>query len=155
MTATLTDVAELDVPTARRTLPLVLALVLVLLLGGGAAFWFLVLSGDEAQEAEVEVVEGEIVTLEPLTTTLGEAGLRHARIGMAVVLAEGQDPLVVAPKEALLKDALLREVALLDADVLRSSEGSAMLREQLSAEARDILGEEVVVRVVLTELLIQ
>ena len=99
--------------------------------------------------------DGPIITLEPLTTTLGEATLRHARVTLALVLAEGQDPVTVGQRTPELQDALLREVARMDADHLRSSEGSEQLRQQLTEDARGIWGEEVVQRVLLTELLVQ
>lgn len=153
MSATLADVAVAPEATTKKSkLPLVLVLV-VLLLGGGAAAWFLL--GGDGDDAPAEAVDGAIVPLEPLTTTLGEAGLRHARISVALVLADGESPSVVAPKQALLLDAVLREVARMDGDHLRSAEGSDQLRERLSGAAQDIWGEEVVRRVVLTELLVQ
>lgn len=128
--------------------------VLVLLLAVAAAVWFLVLAPDGA-EADAELLEGEIVSLEPQTTTLGEAKLHHARVALAVVLAEGVDPAVVAPRAALLQDALIRELSTMDADGVRSSEGSDALRQRLSADAKQIWEEDEVIRVVLTELLVQ
>ncbi len=134
---------------ARRVVPL----TLVLVLAAGAAAWFLLL----APEAEPDGprAEGVIVTLEPLTTTLGEAGLQHARVALAVVLVEGADPALVEDRQALLKDALLQQVAHMGADELRGAPGSAALRTRLTDAALGIWGEEVVARVVLTELLVQ
>jgi flagellar protein FliL len=146
--------APTDESGRRRSRLVPLLALLVLLLGGGGAAWFFVL-GPGGEPADGTVVDGEIVALEPLTTTTGASTLRHARVGLAVVLAEGVDPAVVKPKAPLLKDALLREVADMDADLLRSPEGSDRLRTQLTAEARDIWGNELVRRVVLTELLVQ
>ena len=131
----------------------ILLLLLLVLLGAGgfAAWWF----GWIPQKEAVEPGDGEIVVLEPLTTTLGEANLRHARVTMAVVLTEGEPAELVARHAPLLQDALLREVAAMDADELRSSQGSETLRARLNTEAKSIWGEEVVRRVLLTELLMQ
>ena len=125
--------------------------VLALALGGGVAWWLLFAGGGD----EEALRDGEVVVLEPLTTTLGEASLRHARVTLAVVLSEGERPEVVPKDAAMLQDALLREIAKLDADELRSSEGSDALRQRLTEEAQEIWGGEVVRRVLLTELLIQ
>lgn len=131
---------------------LFIAVVLVVLLGGGAAAWWFLWDG---AAADVEPRDGEVVILESLTTTLGESSLRHARVTLAIVLVEGEDADVLEPYAPMLQDALLREIAQLDADQLRSSEGSDELRRRLTAEAQGIWGEEVVRRVLLTELLIQ
>ena len=135
-----------------RILLVVVGVVAVLLFG--IAGW-LFLGGGGPEEPSAEAVDGPIVALEPLTTTVGEASLQHARVTLAVVLTQAADPNVVEPRVALLKDALLREVARLDAGELRSAEGSDGLRERLSAEAQEIWGEQVVRRVLITELLVQ
>ncbi len=141
---------EASRPSRRRRLLLIgLPLVVVALAIGG---WWI---GFADAAEEVPDVDGEIVPLEPLTTTVGEHGIHHARVGVAIVLTVRAEPEDVTPRTALLQDALLREVAAMDADTVRSSEGSDQLRERLSATAREIWGEEVVRRVVLTELLVQ
>jgi flagellar FliL protein len=155
VTATIPVDEEVDATPKRRRLLVVLVLLLVL--GGAAAGAWLVFgpAGDaEAAEEEPEP-DGAVVTLEPQTTTLGEQGLQHARVGIAIVLAEGEDPMVVDQHAPLLQDALVAELAEVGADELRSSEGSAALRASLSGHAKRIWGEEVVHRVVLTELLVQ
>lgn len=131
---------------------LAVAIVAVLLVGGGG-WWFV--GSSSADEPAVEEVDGEIVTLEPLTTTVGEASPHHARVTLAVVLTQDAEPSVIEPRVALLKDALLREIARVDAEQLRSAEGSDGLRQRLSAEAQAIWGDQVVRRVLLTELLVQ
>lgn len=134
-----------------RKLIIILAAVVLLLGGGGGVWWFL-FSGD-AEPAPPE--DGAIVTLEALTTTTGEETMRHARVGIAVVLVAGQPPEVLDERIPLLQDALLREIAGMNADQLRSVSGSEELRSRMSAHAREIWSEEVVRRVVLTELLLQ
>ncbi|MTV27335.1 flagellar basal body-associated FliL family protein [Nitriliruptoraceae bacterium ZYF776] len=135
----------------KRKLVLIL---LVVLLVAGAAYWFLLKPAPEA-DADAEVPDGPIVALDPLTTTTGEASLRHARVAMSLVLVEGADPVAVTDRAPLLQDALLREVARMDGDELRSAEGSDALRAHLTEAAQGIWDEGEVKRVVLTELLIQ
>jgi flagellar basal body-associated protein FliL len=142
---------EEPVPTTRRR-RLVLIAVPVLLVALALAGWWI---GFADAAEEVPDVDGEIVTLEPLTTTVGQNGIHHARVGIAIVLTVLADAEDVTPKTALLQDALLREVAAMDADAVRSAEGSDRLRERLTEEAREIWSDEVIRRVVLTELLVQ
>ena len=145
-----TAVAPAPRASRRRLLLIAAVVLLVLLLGGG---WWAYAAAD-ASEPPPDV-DGEIVQLEPLTTTVGENGIHHARVALAVVLTVDADPEDIELRAALLQDALLREVAATDATTIRGAAGSDELRAQLSAEARRIWGEEVVRRVVLTELLVQ
>lgn len=143
------DLEEDGEEGGRGRLMMIVAAVLVLLVGA-AVWWFVLADHEPAPPAD-----GEVVVLPSLTTTTGSATLRHARISMGIVLVEGQDPDVLGLRAPLLQDALLREIALMDADTLRSGEGSDQLRRALTADAIDIWGEEVVRRVILTELLVQ
>lgn len=137
--------------SGRRRLAVLLTLLVIVAVAAAASWWVL-LRDDPAEQVQSD---GAIMTLEPLTTTLGEATLRHARVSLAVVLVEGEDPEQAMELAPELQDALLREVAEMDADHLRSAAGSQQLREQLTTEARRIWGEDTVRRVLLTELLVQ
>ena len=141
------------VEEAGRSRQLLMAVVVVMLLVAVGGWLFL--GSASADDAPPEEVDGEIVVLEPLTTTVGEASLQHARVTLAVVLTGDADPTVVEERVALLQDALLRDIAHLDAEELRSAEGSDGLRQRLSAQAQEIWGKEVVRRVLITELLVQ
>ena len=134
-----------------RSRVFVLLVVLALLVtAGGGAWWFFLADREPPPPAD-----GEVVVLPALTTTTGNSTLRHARIALGIVLVDGEDPEVVDRMIPLLQDALLREIAEMDADQLRSPDGSDQLRRQLTADAHDIWGEELVRRVILTELLVQ
>lgn len=124
--------------------------VVVLLALAGGGWWFFLADREPAPPSD-----GEVLVLPSLTTTTGNSTLRHARISMGIVLVDGEDPDVLERKIPILQDALLREVAEMDADQLRSPEGSDRLRRQLTADAHEIWSEEVVRRVILTELLVQ
>ena len=142
--------AEIATPSPKRRVLLLGVLALVLALAGG---WWMLGTADAAED--LSAVDGEIVDLPAMTTTVGERGIHHARVGLAIVLSEAADPEQIAPRQALLQDALLRQVSALDADTVRSAEGSDRLRAALTEKAREIWGEEAIRRVVLTELLVQ
>lgn len=148
--STTTQVEETAAPTGGKKK---LVVAVVALAAVGAAAWYFLLGGP-AEASDAPPVDGEIVALEPQTTTLGRDGI-HARVALAVVLAEGTDPVVVTERAPLLQDALLRELATMDASTVRSAEGSDQLRAHLTEEAHGIWDEEAVRRVVLTELMVQ
>lgn len=143
-------VTEEDAPRRRR-LKLVLLLGAVLFLG--AAAWWLLLGPSPSDGGEL--VEGDIVTLEPMTTTTGESTLHHARVGLAVVLTDQGRRDDIVDKEPLLQDALLAAIAERDADTLRSASGSEELRVELTEQAQRIWSQEEISRIVLVELLVQ
>jgi flagellar protein FliL len=143
---------EVPAPRRRRRGLLLAALAVVLLGGVGGSWWYL--GPAAADEAPVDV-DGPIVAVPPMTTTVGQSALHHARVSLAVVLTDGADAEDITPRIPLLQDALLQQMATVSADELRSAEGSAALRDRLSDQARAIWGEDVVRRVILTELLVQ
>lgn len=150
----MSDAVMIEVEPEGKSKKLLLIGAVVILLVAAAAAWFFFLK-PSGEEVPPEPVDGEIVTLEPLTTTLGVDSPSHARVSLAVVLTESADPTVIDARKALLQDALLQEIAVMDADHLRSAEGSDQLRVALTADAKAIWGEDVIRRIVLTELLVQ
>jgi flagellar FliL protein len=150
----MSEAVIVEVESEGRSKKLLLVGALVILLVAAAAAWFFFLR--PADDGVVpEAVDGAIVTLEPLTTTLGVSQPSHARVSLAIVLTEDADPTVIDGRKALLQDALLQEIAVMDADQLRSAEGSAQLRAALTADAKAIWGDDVVRRILLTELLVK
>lgn len=132
---------------------------LVLVVAAGAFFGLRFFSGGEAgaEEAESEREapgEGEVLDVATLTTTVaGDATL--ARVGLAVVLSEEATGDVVTPRYPLLKDAAVSELARTDAQTLRTAEGADDLRARLTKRARRIYPDGEVLRVLLTELVVQ
>ncbi|MEX2548934.1 MAG: flagellar basal body-associated FliL family protein [Nitriliruptoraceae bacterium] len=147
-----TAIVEVEPDKKSKKLLLIGAVVIVLIAGAAAWWLFLKPAGDEVAP---EAIDGEIVIFEPLTTTLGVSSPRHARVSLAVVLTEDADPTLIEARKPLLQDALLQEIAVMQADQLRSSEGMAQLRAALTEDAISIWGADTVRRVVLTELLVQ
>ncbi len=111
-----------------------------------------------------EEPEGAIVTAGTLTVNLADESPRYAKVGVALVLVEGADPLLVEGQLPLILDAVLSEVSAMSADELLSSSGFDTLRNSIGDAAVNIYNDvpedgtpevRVVKRVVLTELLVQ
>src|SRR5690606_13172217 len=159
-----------------------LLIPLLVLALGSAGFGGYVLGAQNAGAAipsdEVEPAEGEVVEVGVLTVTLAGAGSNYARVGLAVVLAEGLGPDAVSGRLPLVKDAAISVLAGKTPDdpihrddpegsppaisVLagktpddfRTPDALARLRRQLTDIAREIYPDGEVLRVVLTEAIV-
>lgn len=151
------EAVDTDAPPrkSRRKLILIVALALGLVAGGIGAAAFLG-GSDEAPEeqASEEPPEGAVLNVATLTSTVqGDANL--ARVGLAVVTSEGAAQEQVVEKFPLVQDAAVSELARMPADELRTPEGADALRRRLTRRAKRIYPEGEVLRVLLTELVVQ
>ena len=129
----------------------------VVLLGAGY-FLFLGGGGGDAEAGVTTTtvpVEGAVIESDQMTVTLADDPVRYARITFAVVLPEGGDSALVGERMPLLKDAALDVVSGLTAAELIGRDGLDELRAQLTAKAFEVYEEGQVLRVVLTEVLVQ
>jgi len=129
----------------------------VVLLG---AVYFMFLGGgggeDEASVTTTTVpVEGAVIEVDEMTVTLSDDPVRYARLKFAVVLPEGGDSAAVGDRVPVLKDAVLDVVSAYTAAELVGPDALATLREQLTAQAHTVYTDGEVLRVVLTEVLVQ
>ncbi len=130
----------------------------VVVLLGAVYFLFLGGGGGDAEAGVTTTtvpVEGAVIESDQMTVTLADEPVRYARITFAVVLPEGGDSTVVGEKMPLLKDGVLDVVAGMFAADLVGSQGLDSLREGLTAKALEVYTEGEVLRVVLTEVLVQ
>lgn len=137
---------------------LLIVVALVVLGGGYMGAKMTVLKPAEAAEEEAppEPVEGEIVEVAQMTVNLaGGQAMHYARVTFATVLVEGADAAAVEAKFPILKDTALSEIGRFSADQLRTPEGVDALRAKLTERARAVYPDGEVMRVVLTELIVQ
>ena len=131
----------------------------VVVAGGAGAFFFLGGSGDASEEAAVTTtiapVEGAVVESEEMTVNLADPTPRYARIKFAVVLPEGGDAAAVGNRFPLLKDRVLVILSRFSASDLLASGGLDEVRTHLTEEALDVWPDGEVLRVVVTEMLVQ
>lgn len=138
---------------------IIMAAVLLLVLGGGAFGFLKFFSGsaepeEGAEAASEQPSEGDVLDIATLTSTVaGDAQL--ARVGLAVVTTEDALAEDVEAKFPLVKDAAVSELARSDATALRTVEGADDLRARLTKRAKKIYPDGEVVRVLLTELVVQ
>jgi flagellar basal body-associated protein FliL len=106
-----------------------------------------------------EIAEGEIIAIPEMTLNLaespGDGQLHYARIGLAVVLQEGVDPVIGGTKMPLVQDVVVDVVSLLTFEDLRVTGALQELKAEVSARAREAFDGEMVSRVIFTSFVVQ
>jgi flagellar basal body-associated protein FliL len=147
-------VAE-DGKKPRKKKLLLFVLPAMLMAGVGAKMTVFKGETDTEEVEHAEPLEGEIVDVGSLTVNLADEGRRYARVGIALVLSETADAEEVANRIPLLKDAASTKIASHSSLQLRTPEGKELLRGELTEAAREVWEGDEVLRVALTEILVQ
>ncbi len=114
-----------------------------------------------AEPVVVEVVEpmdGAIHELEEMVINLsddGNGGATFLRVGIAIVLAEEEDPALFAADEAIAKDVIIELLGAKRADDLTAGPARQSVKQQLTDAMVEAYGEERVIRVLFTGLVMQ
>jgi flagellar basal body-associated protein FliL len=109
----------------------------------------------EAEPVVTEPVEGEILELDEMILNIGGDQPGFLRVGIAVVLDELTIAKDFEAESAIAKDVAVHYLSSLDQDQLRSPEGREKAKEELSMLTREAYGNEKVVRVLFTALVMQ
>ena len=139
------------------------------LVAAAAVYRFVLAPGAEvppdalaSTEEVVEVIpEGEIISVPEMTLNLaaspdGVGELHYARIGIAVVLREGVDPVIAGTKVPIVQDVMVDTVSAMTFEELREPGALQELKAEVSGLARDAFGEDPMVsRVIFTSFVIQ
>jgi flagellar basal body-associated protein FliL len=129
---------------------------LVVVVGAGAYLFLFSGSGGSEEAVAAEPVEGVVVDGATMTVALnGEDETHFVRVSFALVLVEGADSALVGNRIQLLQDAALTLIAGYTAESLRTPEGLDTMRADLSAAAQEVYPDGEVMRVVLTEVIVQ
>jgi flagellar protein FliL len=148
-------------PPAKKRSPLLvlIAVAVILAVVTGATVWTTRADAGEetstTEEPPPEPQEGAIVEVADMTANVGGEGMHYAKMAFAVVLEDGVDADEVSERFALLRDAALDELGASSAEGLRSPDGVDDLRDRLTARAGQLYPDGEVMRVVLTELIVQ
>lgn len=134
-------------------------LMVVPALAVGAGMFFFLGGGGDAEAAPTSTtlapIEGEVIEVDTLTVNLMNEEGRYARVGFAVVLAEGANQGAVGARIPLMRDAAISTMTNFDSAELQSAEGMERLRTELSAAMVALFPDGEVLRAVLTELIVQ
>jgi flagellar basal body-associated protein FliL len=136
-----------------------IAIVIAAMLVGGVGAKFTVLSSGKAGTPKptptpTPTPPGAVIDLGDLTINLAEPS-RYALVGLAVELGKTADPATITTQMPLLKDAGVRKLNGLSAATLLSAAGQEQVRAELTDQAQQIFGKDKIVRVLLTEVLVQ
>lgn len=135
-----------------------IAIVAAAMLAGGVGAKFTVLSSGKASTPKPVTTPtptpGQVIDLGDLTINLAEPS-RYALVGLAVELGKTADPATITTQMPLLKDAGVRKLNGLPAATLLSQAGQDQVRAELTDQAQQIFGKDKIVRVLLTEVVVQ
>ena len=107
------------------------------------------------EEMEEEIIEGEIVELDEMILNIGGDDPGFLRIGIAIVLDDVTAAADFEAETAIAKDVAIRYLSSLSQDQLRSEAGQQKAKEELGAMIREAYGDEKVVRILFTALVMQ
>lgn len=153
---TATDVDTEDDGKSRKS-KLIVILIAVLLLGGAGYAAMTMFGGGDTEPVvvETEPAEGEIVPVGDMTTGLAGDDPKYVRLSMSLVLSEQATAGDVEARIPLLRDRALDVLMSTDSATLQTADGADTLRAELTDAAQQVYEDEQVLRVVLTDLLVQ
>lgn len=138
-------------------------MIVGVLAAAGAAYKFVLAPSpppdelaDTTEPVVEEIVEGEIVELDEMILNIGgTTDPAFLRVGVALVLDDVTLAADFEPETAIAKDVIIQYMSSVNQDQLRTSEGQELAKEQLGAMIRTAYGEEKVVRILFTALVMQ
>lgn len=136
-------------------LKLVLALVAVLALGAVGAKVFLLPTSEPAAAEPAAPEEGPVVAVGQMTTSLAGGGTHYVRVDLAAVTDAAADASALEDRFPLMRDEALDVLMAFTPEQLRTVEGADELRDALTERAQQVWEDGEVLRIVLTDLLVQ
>lgn len=134
---------------------LVLVVLAVLALAAVAAKLFLLPGAAPEAGPAPAPEEGEVVTIGQMTTSLAGGGTHYARVELAAVANAEADAAGLEERFPLMRDQALTVLMGFTAEQLRTVEGADALRAALTERAQAVWEDDQVLRIVLTDLLVQ
>jgi len=149
---------------------IIIGVVLLALLGAGGYFGYTMFlapkddaaATDAAQQAEggdqkpLETLEGTLVQLPVFLVNLADPlGRRYLKLGMEVEVRDADVQMNMAKYEARIKDSLLLYLSSQTYDSLSTMDAKLQLKQEVADRLTQILGKGSVLRVYITEMVIQ
>lgn len=150
---------EVQEPKKKKGKNLILIIIAVAVLAGGAgAFFFFTKSGDsKAQKTEEKKVEeGVTFALEPFVVNLSDpTGTRFLKVSLQLELAGPSVMEKAKTKTPQIRDAIITLLTSKTSDALISPEGKLQLKDEINIRINQVLGENSVKNVYLTDFVMQ
>jgi flagellar FliL protein len=138
---------------------LLIVIIAAASIAAGAGLYFAVFSksGGEAKKEEKKAEEaGVVFALEPFVVNLSDpTGTRFLKVTMQIEVAGPAVMEKAKAKTPQLRDAIITLLTSKSADALISPEGKLQLKDELNIRANQILGENSVKNVYLTDFVMQ
>ena len=134
---------------------LIVIIAVVALAGVGAKFFLLGGSKAKAATPPPPPKPGEVIDVGDMTINLADQATRYAAVSLAVELSAAGKAEEVTKRMPVLKDAALKTLSAHTAASLLAPTGQDQVRSELTAQAQEIFGKDTVMRVLLTQLVVQ
>jgi len=102
-----------------------------------------------------EPVEGAIVELDEMVLNLEDENASYLRVGVAVVLTDLEDPALFEADEAIAKDVIVDYLGSRTSEDFAPGEARSDTKEELSELMVEAYGDDRVIRVLFTALVMQ
>lgn len=148
------DDSEEEVEEKKSKLPMIIGGLLAL----GGVYNFVLKPApveDPMALVDIEPIEGEIFELPEMVININDDSVQYVRVAMAIVLEEGTLAADFELEAAIAKDAILEDLSGRTVEQLQSTQGKQDIKAELSASLREAYGDEHVIRVLFTALVMQ
>lgn len=149
---------EMPEPKKKKSKNMILIIIIVVavLAGGTGAFFFFTKSKAKEKKEETKAEEGVMFALEPFVVNLSDqTGNRFLKISVQLELA---GPLMMEKakgKTPQIRDAIITLLTNKTSEALMSPEGKLQLKDEINIRGNQILGENSVKNVFLTDFVMQ
>lgn len=140
-----------------KNLILIIVIAVAVLAGGIGAFFFFTKSSNKAQKTEeTKAAEGVTFALEPFVVNLSDpTGTRFLKVSLQLELAGPAVMEKAKTKTPQIRDAIITLLTSKTSDALISPEGKLQLKDEINIRINQILGENSVKNVYLTDFVMQ
>jgi flagellar FliL protein len=140
-----------------KNLILIIIIAVAVLAGGAGAFFFFTKSSNKAQKAEeTKAAEGVTFALEPFVVNLSDpTGTRFLKVSLQLELAGPAVMEKAKAKTPQIRDAIITLLTSKTSDALISPEGKLQLKDEINIRINQVLGENSVKNVYLTDFVMQ
>jgi len=141
-----------------KGLIVIIIVVVAVLIGGGGAFFFLSKSGGDKAQKKDEIRKDDVVmfALDPFVVNLNDQGAtRFLKVSIQLELASATTLESAKARTPQIRDAIITLLTSKTSDSLMAPEGKLQLKDEINLMTNQILGNNTVKNVYLTEFVMQ